>query len=140
MIFLIVVNIIPCRSSDIDDDDGSESPLEDASKEPEIIMPLRNKIAVAGSDLKLACRAYCQRKMTVEWFKGEQQISEDDRISFEVEDELHSIHISRLEMSDAGQYTAIFKNRYGTVETKSELTIEGEICLLKILIFNVSVF
>ena len=100
-------------------------------------MPLRNKIAVAGGDLKLSCRAYCQRKMTVEWFKGEEQISEDDRISFEVEDELHSIHISKLEMSDAGQYKVIFKNRYGMVETKSELTVEGKFFMCTILIVNI---
>ena len=117
--------IFSCRSSDVDDDEGSESPLEDASKEPEMIMPLRNKIAVAGSDLKLACRVYCPGKMTVEWFKGQQQISENHRISFEIEDELYTIHISKLEMSDAGQYKAIFKNKYGIVETKSELTVEG---------------
>ena len=113
------------RSSDVDDEEGSESPLEDASKEPEMIMPLRNKIAVSGSDLKLACRVYCPVKMTVEWHKDGQQISEGPRISFEVEDELHTIHISKLTMTDAGQYKAIFKNKYGVVETKSELTVEG---------------
>ena len=117
--------ILSCRSSDIDDDEGSESPLEDASKEPEMIMPLRNKIAVAGSDMKLACRVYCPGKMTAEWFKDKQQISENRRISFENEDELYTIHISNLEMSDAGQYKAIFKNKYGVAETKAELTVEG---------------
>ena len=117
--------VILYRSSDIDDDEGSESPLDDASKEPEMIMPLRNKIAVAGSELKLACRVYCPGKVTVEWYKDQQQVNESDRISFDVEDELHTIHISNLEMSDGGQYKAIFKNKYGIVETKSELTVEG---------------
>ena len=117
-----------CRTSDGEDldDDDSESPLEDASKEPELIMPLRNKIGVSGSDLKLACRVYCPVKMNVEWFKDNKPIdTENQRLSIEVQDELYTIHISKLRLSDAGLYTAVFKNRYGTAETKSELTVEG---------------
>lgn len=89
-------------------------------------MPLRNKIAVCGSNLKLASRVFCPVKMTTEWLKDGQKITASERVSFEVEDELHTLHISKLEMSDGGQYKAIFKNRYGIVETKSDLTVEGE--------------
>ena len=113
------------RTSDGEDDDGSESPLEEASKEPEIIMPLRNKVVLVGGELKLACRIYCPGKMDVEWMKDGKPIQESDRISYVVEDELHTLCVSELQLADSGLYKAVFKNKYGTVQTKSDLTVEG---------------
>ncbi len=118
------------RSSDAEDydDAGSESPMEDddISKEPELVMPLRNKTGISGRSIKLGCRVYCPVEMEIEWLKGRKPVKENQRVMFEVEDELHSLTINKLRLSDAGDYKVIFKNKYGSVESKCELSVRGK--------------
>ena len=123
MIFLLCV--LP-RESDIEDEDEeSESPLEEDDQEPEIILPLRNKKGKTGGSVKMACRVFCPVEMEVEWFKGMRAITQGPRYVFEHEDDLYSLTINNLRPSDGGNYRAVFSNKYGSVKTKAELDIEG---------------
>ncbi len=104
---------------------------DDISKEPELIMPLRNKTGVSGRRIKLGCRVFCPVDMEIEWLKGRKPVQESERIVFEADDELHSLVFTKLRLSDAGDYKVVFENKYGRIESKAELCVEGELVKVK---------
>ena len=57
----------------------------------------------------------------VEWYRGDRALKNSDKHDIVVRGTVHKLTINDVDSKDAGQYSAIFKNK----PTKANLTIEG---------------
>jgi len=58
---------------------------------------------------------------TVEWYKGDRAIKASDKHSVSSRGTVHRLTVNDIDSKDAGQYSAVFRNK----ATKANLTVEG---------------
>ena len=57
----------------------------------------------------------------VEWYKGDRSLKNSDKYQIVARSTIHKLTINDVDSKDAGEYSAIFKNK----PTKAKLTVEG---------------
>lgn len=57
----------------------------------------------------------------VEWYRGDRLIKNTDKHNISVEGAVHKLTINDVDAKDAGQYSAVFKNK----ATRATLSVEG---------------
>jgi len=57
----------------------------------------------------------------VEWYRGDRRIKHSDKHNVDSRGAVHRLTINDIDAKDAGEYTAVVKNK----STKANLTVEG---------------
>ena len=89
---------------------------------PQIISYLPDRVAAKGTTVRLTCTVKGNNIQT-RWLKNEVAIERNPRIMTRTDGEIHTLEIKDITDKDAGEYTAIFKNRAGEVETSSNIRV-----------------
>ena len=86
---------------------------------------LKDIEVIQGKPLELVCEVSGTPKPSATWFKGETEIKPDNElIQTQSVDNSHKLKIeSSLESRDAGLYRVVFKNEFGSSESKSNVTV-----------------
>ena len=77
-----------------------------------------------GDEARLECHVNMEPDGEVTWLKDDEPVVEDDRITFDVEDNVYSVVISPVEMDDEAEYKCVAKNDFGTAFCTTELIVE----------------
>lgn len=89
---------------------------------PQIISYLPDRVAPKGSTVRLTCTVQGHNIQT-RWMKNEVVLERNPRILTKSDGEIHTLEINDINEKDAGEYTAVFKNRAGEVETSSNIRV-----------------
>jgi len=57
----------------------------------------------------------------VEWYKGDRALKNSDKYDIVAKGTVHRLTINDVDSKDAGEYSAVFKNK----STKANLAVEG---------------
>ena len=98
--------------------------------EPKLIEPLPEESDVLeGDSARLECRLGGGPADEVMWFKDDEPLQEDERITFENEGNLHALNIDAVEPDDEAEYKCQVTNPKGTESSVTELIVEEAMCL-----------
>lgn len=90
---------------------------------PHFISRLPEEIEVLEGDLtRLDCRIGLAAE--VSWFKDDEPLEEDDRITIENEGDASAVVISCTELDDEGDYKCVVQNEFGRAMCQTELIVE----------------
>lgn len=89
---------------------------------PMIISFLPDRAAAKGSDVKLTCTVK-GNNITVKWLKDGEELKRDKYVQTKSDGEIHILEIQKISSKHAGEYTVVFKNRAGEVETSSNIKV-----------------
>lgn len=95
-------------------------------REPELILKLRDKSAVEGSSVRLACRAMGTPEPSFQWFKDNQPISAGGRFDISQSVSGFTLVIKDCRVEDSGEYKCEAINKAGSVSTAAKVTVNGE--------------
>ena len=95
-------------------------------REPEFILKLRDRSAVEGSSIRLACRAMGTPEPTFQWFKDDQPISAGGRFDISQAVSGFTLVIKDCLVEDSGEYKCEATNKAGSVSTAAKITVNGE--------------
>jgi len=77
-----------------------------------------------GDSTRLECEIAAGPNPEVSWFKDDEPIREDDRITFEDNGDVHALVIQPAEIDDENVYKCVVRNAVGSVETSGEVVVE----------------
>lgn len=89
---------------------------------PSIVSYLPDRVAPKGSDVRLTCTVKGNNVM-VKWLKDGEPLERKKNVQYRSDAEIHILEITKITEKDAGEYTAVFKNRAGEVETASRIKV-----------------
>lgn len=94
---------------------------------PSFTAPLRDRSIEDGSAARFDVRVRGNPTPTVTWYKGSEEITDEQFPHIKVfqEENLYSILITEGKVEDAGQYKVVAKNDLGEVSSTSNLFVEG---------------
>ena len=95
-------------------------------REPEFILKLRDKSAVEGSSIRLACRAMGTPEPTFLWYKDGQPISAGGRFDISQSVSGFVLVIKDCQVEDSGKYKCEATNKAATIDTSAKVTVQGE--------------
>ena len=94
-------------------------------REPEFILKLRDRSAVEGSSVRLACRAMGTPEPGFQWFKDDKPISAGGRFDISQSVSGFTLVIKDCQVEDAGEYKCEATNKAGSVSTSCKITVTG---------------
>jgi Immunoglobulin I-set domain len=89
---------------------------------PSIVSYLPDRVAAKGSDVRLTCTVK-GNNVQVKWMKDEVPLERKANVQYRSDGEIHILEITKISDREAGEYTAVFKNRAGEVETSSRIKV-----------------
>lgn len=93
---------------------------------PEFTLPLYNKTAYVGENVRFGVTITVHPEPRVTWYKSGQKIKpgDDDRkYIFESDKGLYQLTINSVTMDDDAEYTVVARNKYGEDSCKAKLTV-----------------
>ena len=104
---------------------------EEELDKAQIILPLRDKQATVGSDVKFSCRAQSiPKNCPVDWFFGDKKLKTNSRITTSCEGELFVLSITNIKLTDAGEYKVVFNTDKDVLKSTAHLDVEGKYCCI----------
>lgn len=94
-------------------------------REPEFILKLRDRSAIEGSSVRLACRAMGTPEPGFQWFKDYKPISAGGRFDISQSVSGFTLVIKDCQVEDAGEYKCEATNKAGSVSTSCKITVTG---------------
>lgn len=94
-------------------------------RQPEFILKLRDKSAVEGSSVRLACRAMGTPEPGFQWYKDSEPISAGGRFDINQSVSGFTLVIKECQLEDSGEYQCEATNKVGSVSTSAKVTITG---------------
>ena len=82
--------------------------------------------------MELVCEVLGTPKPEFEWYKGDVLLTSNERYSLNVNNDSYSLLISQSEEADAGIYRAVFKNEFGSSETKANANVLSKSQIIQI--------
>lgn len=96
-------------------------------KAPEIVTYMKDVHGQDGSQVEMECQVAGHPRPTVTWYKDEQMIYQSEEFQIIYDDEnVSKLIIADVYPEDAGKYTAVAKNEFGTAMTSAELFVAGK--------------
>jgi len=92
---------------------------------PEFIAQLQDVTTTDGGKVKFQVTVTGQPQPEVTWLKDDNQVEESEEFIITTEGDVVSLTIPDVYPEDAGRYTAVAKNKLGTVTTTAVLCVEG---------------
>lgn len=91
---------------------------------PEFTLPLYNRTAYIGEDVRFGVTITVHPEPHVTWLKNGEQIKEDDsKYTFTTDKGLYQLMIHNLDIGDDAEYTVMAHNRFGEDSCKARLTV-----------------
>lgn len=93
---------------------------------PEFTLPLCNRTAYIGEDLRLSVTITVHPEPRVIWLKSGQKFSpgdDDKKYTFTTDKGLYQLVIHKIGPDDDAEYTVVARNRYGEDSCKARLTV-----------------
>ncbi|MEQ2208422.1 hypothetical protein XENOCAPTIV_029806, partial [Xenoophorus captivus] len=91
---------------------------------PEFTLPLYNRTAYIGEDVRFGVTITVHPEPHVTWLKNGEQIKEDDvKYTFTSDKGLYQLMIHNLDITDDAEYTVMAHNRFGEDSCKARLTV-----------------
>ena len=85
--------------------------------------PLPEEVEVLeGDSTRLECRVGPGADVT--WYKDDDLLEEDDRVTFENEGDVFAVVFSATELDDEAEYKCVAQNEFGKVACQTELIVE----------------
>ncbi|XP_067120871.1 titin [Centruroides vittatus] len=100
---------------------------QDASKKPEIIVPLSNVMARAGQKLRLECKVDGLPTPTITWYHNRQPVSDFCQTSYS--DGIAILVIPEAFPKDAGTYSLVASNEVGETSSSCLVSVKGRLPL-----------
>lgn len=94
-------------------------------REPEFILKLRDRSAVEGSSVRLACRAMGTPEPGFQWYKDDKPISAGGRFDISQSVSGFTLVIKECQVDDSGEYKCEATNKAGSVSTSAKITVTG---------------
>lgn len=94
-------------------------------REPEFILKLKDRSAVEGSTVRLACRAMGTPEPGFQWFKDGKPISSEGRFNISQSVSGFTLVIKDCQVEDSGEYKCEATNKAGSVSTSAKITVTG---------------
>lgn len=89
---------------------------------PNIVSYLTDRVAAKGSNVRLTCTVRGNNIQT-QWRKNDENLERGKNIQTRSDGEIHTLEITDITEKNAGDYTAIFRNRAGEVETTTRIKV-----------------
>lgn len=89
---------------------------------PSIVSYLPDRVAPKGSNVRVTCTVQGNNIQT-RWMKNDALLERGKKVQTRSDGEIHTLEITDITEREAGDYTAIFKNRAGEVETSTRITV-----------------
>ena len=90
---------------------------------PYFIAPLPEEVEVLeGDSTRLECRVGPGADVT--WYRDDEPLEEDDRVTFENEGDVFAVVIAATELDDEAEYKCVAQNEFGKVACQTELIVE----------------
>lgn len=102
-------------------------PQTDRDIPPFFTKPLRNVDSVVSGTCRLDCKIAGSLPMRVSWFKDGKEIAASDRYQIAFVEGTASLEISRVDMSDAGNFTCRATNSVGSKDSSGALIVQGRL-------------
>ena len=97
-----------------------------AGQAPEVVTYLKDIHSADGEQARLECKIVGQPRPNVTWYHDEQMVYQSEEFKlFYDEDNLCSLVIMDVYPEDAGKYTVVAKNEFGTAMSSCELIVAG---------------
>ena len=77
-----------------------------------------------GDEARLQCQVTMQPAGEVTWYKDDEPLTEDDRVSFERDGDEFAVVISPVDEDDDAEYKCVATNAVGTASSRTELIVE----------------
>lgn len=93
---------------------------------PEFTLPLYNKTAYVGENVRFGVTITVHPEPRVTWYKSGQKIKpgdDDGKYTFESDKGLYQLTISNVTIDDDAEYTVVARNKYGEDSCKAKLTV-----------------
>lgn len=91
---------------------------------PEFTLPLYNRTAYIGEDVRFGVTITVHPEPHVSWLKNGEQIKEEDsKYTFTSDKGLYQLMIHNLDISDDAEYTVMAHNKFGEDTCKARLTV-----------------
>ena len=94
-------------------------------REPEFVLKLRDRSAVEGSSVRLACRAMGTPEPTFQLFKDDKPISAGGRFDISQSVSGFTLVIKDCQVEDSGEYKCEASNKAGSVSTSANVIVTG---------------
>lgn len=99
-------------------------PFRETDKKPFFITPLPEEVEVLeGDSTRIECRVG-PPGADVFWYKDDEPLEEDDRVTIETEGDVFAVVISPTELDDEAEYKCFAQNEFGKVTCQAELIVE----------------
>lgn len=95
-------------------------------KPPEFTLPLYNRTAYVGENVRYGVTITVHPEPRVTWFKSGQKIKpgdDDKKYTFETDKGLYQLLIHNVTEDDSAEYTVVARNKYGEDSCKARLTV-----------------
>jgi hypothetical protein len=89
---------------------------------PQIVSYLPDRNAPKGSDVRLTCTVK-GNNVQARWLKNGETLEKSQKVQTRTDGEIHILELTSISDREAGEYTAVFKNRAGEVETTSTVKV-----------------
>lgn len=89
---------------------------------PHIISYLKDRIAAKGTAIRLTCTVE-GNNVQAAWKKNGVNLDKSKNVQYKSDGQVHTLDLLKLTDRDAGEYTCIFKNRAGEVETIANVKV-----------------
>ena len=97
-------------------------------EKPSVIQSLESVMSVKGQDVTLKCKIDPgEPPAKLYWYKDSHEIYRDMKHETSCVDDVVTLLIRDVDLSDAGNYTCEASNKLGRVDTSALLTIRGNI-------------
>lgn len=89
---------------------------------PQIVSFLTDRCAPKNSDVRLTCTVK-GNNVQARWLKNGETLEKSKKVQTRSDGEIYILEITSITEREAGEYTAVFKNRAGEVETSSTIKV-----------------
>jgi hypothetical protein len=93
---------------------------------PEFIRRLQDCSVKVGTHTRLLVEIRSSSDVTVNWFRNERRVAEDDRIALVHEGTFYCVEISSVSIDDGGTWTCLAENSEGRNSTIANFNVLGK--------------
>ena len=104
----------------------SKPARKSSQEKPEVMIHLKDRDAIVGDQVEFRIKVVGNPPPKVEWFVNENRVSKTDkRMKVGADEEIHSLVIGGVRLSDEGEVKAVCTNSAGSYTDTCELLVEG---------------
>lgn len=92
---------------------------------PSFVQKLENMSVLLGSELTMQCLLKGSLPVTVSWMKDDHEVKDSENVQISFENRTAVLHISCVQLKQAGKYTCQAQNEAGSQKCMAALVVKG---------------